>query len=191
MLSDPIRHTPVMATAAAGRLLDFLESDNFSPINGIGKSPTMTLADAVTFAQVRTPAFQGENFDGGVFLATRFARQHKDPGTLNIEEIAAIHFYTQESVFYVVMNQLMRERNREPLKSLFPYLKLFLGALHKLDLQQIPQTVYRGVKKKIYSSKNKGDAIILWAFSSATASVGVLNSSVRLKTRFVTAILVY
>ena len=164
-----------MATGA-GRLLDFHESDNFSPINGIGKSPTMTLADAVTFAQVRTPAFQGENFDAGVFLATRFARQHKDPGTLNKEEIAAIHFYTQESVFYAVMNQLMRERNREPLKSLFPYLKLFLGALHKLDLQQTPQPVYRGVTKQIYSSKNKGDEIILWAFSSATASIGVLNN---------------
>ena len=171
-----------MATGA-GRLLDFeIDGDNFSPINGIGKAPTMTLAEAVSFAQGGVPALLGENFDGGVFLATRFARQHKDPGTLNKEEIAAIHFYTQESVFYAVMNQIMRARNREPLKPFFSYLKLFLGALYKLDLPPTPQTVYRGVKKQIYSIKNKGDEKVWWAFSSATASIGVLSNPVSLNT---------
>lgn len=45
---------------------------------------------------------------------------------------AAIHAYTQESKFYKKLNALLRSRAREELKPFFPYMKLFLSAMHRL-----------------------------------------------------------
>jgi hypothetical protein len=49
-----------------------------------------------------------------------------------------------------------------------------LGGLYKLDLPETAETIFRGVKDKVYTTKDKGDDIIWWAFSSSTASMGVL-----------------
>lgn len=45
---------------------------------------------------------------------------------------AAIHAYTQESKFYKKLNVLLRSRARAELKPFFPYLKLFMSAMHRL-----------------------------------------------------------
>lgn len=59
----------------------------------------------------------------------------KEPGGLlglTPDMAAAIHAYTQESKFYKKLNVLLRSRARAQLKPFFPYLKLFMSAMHRL-----------------------------------------------------------
>ncbi len=49
-----------------------------------------------------------------------------------------------ESSLYRLLNQSLRAENRQELIPWFPFLKLFLTALHELASQRL--TVYRGVK---------------------------------------------
>ena len=55
---------------------------------------------------------------------------------------AAVHAYTQESPFYMKLNFHLRSRAREELKPFFPYLKLFLAALHRLEPEKCTLYVF-------------------------------------------------
>lgn len=70
------------------------------------------------------------------FAATTNAKiAAKEPGGLlglTPDMAAAIHAYTQESKFYKKLNVLLRSRARAQLKPFFPYLKLFMLAVHRL-----------------------------------------------------------
>ena len=93
---------------------------------------------------------------------------------LTREEAFAVHVYTQDSWFYKEVNRRLRLRERQSLKPFFPYLKLFLTGLHRLE--PVDDTVYRGVKLDLAAKYGVDDDIVWWAFSSATATAGVLTS---------------
>jgi len=93
-----------------------------------------------------------------------------------MDEVCALHLYTQESPFYKLLNARLRDRNRQLLKPFFPLLKIMINALQKLP--PIDKTVYRGVKKNLLSKyKEKiGKKEIWWSFSSTTVSISVLQN---------------
>ncbi len=67
---------------------------------------------------------------------------------LTQDESGAIYLYTMqfhdEPSLYILLNKSLRAENREQLKPWFPFLKLFVTALHKLPSQN--KTVWRGVR---------------------------------------------
>lgn len=95
-------------------------------------------------------------------------------GGLTRDEAAAINIYTQESPVYKKLNKMLLAGDREPLQQWFPFLKLFLGALHKLP--SCPGTYFRGVSADIASLYTKGRKVVWWAFSSSTASIEALST---------------
>ena len=58
-----------------------------------------------------------------------------------------MHVYTQDSWFYQEVNRRLRLRERQSLKPFFPYLKLFLTGLHRLE--PVDDTVFRGGSNSI------------------------------------------
>ena len=137
---------------SAVRLMDVAgeKNDNFNPIFGMAAVPLMTLSAALAVA-CESPSLATINFAGSIFLATRFAQQKLDEGDdphgLTEQEIAAVHFYTQEGPFYPALNAALRDADRAALKPFFPYLKLVITALHKLP--RVRDSVYRGIKLAI------------------------------------------
>ena len=93
---------------------------------------------------------------------------------LTRDEAGAINIYTQESPVYKKLNKMLLAGDREPLKQWFPFLKLFLNALHKLP--SCPGTYFRGVSADIASQYTKGRKVVWWAFSSSTASIEALGA---------------
>lgn len=75
-----------------------------------------------------------------MYAATAHAKRvAKQPGGLlglTPDMAAAIHAYTQESMFYKNLNAFLRDRAREKLKPFFPYLKLLLSGLRRLKAEK-------------------------------------------------------
>lgn len=92
---------------------------------------------------------------------------------LTRDEAGSINIYTQESPVYKVLNAMLLAGDRGPLKQWFPFLKLFLTALHKLPA--CPGTYFRGVSADIASQYKKGKRKVWWAFSSSTATIEALG----------------
>ena len=92
---------------------------------------------------------------------------------LTRDEAASINIYTQESPVYKELNAMLLAGDRGPLKQWFPFLKLFLTALHKLPA--CPGTYYRGVSADIVAKYKKGKRKVWWAFSSSTATIEALG----------------
>ena len=93
---------------------------------------------------------------------------------LSQDQVAILHLYTQESPFYSFINGLLRERNREHLRHLFPVLKIMLTALSSLPKE--PITVYRGVKANLVSQFPVEKKFVWWSITSTSASLGTLQS---------------
>ncbi|CAF0831168.1 unnamed protein product [Adineta ricciae] len=98
---------------------------------------------------------------------------------LSIDELASIMLYTlewfpTESSFYFILNRTLRSQNRNELLPWFRYLRLFMVALSKVPTAS-HRMVYRGIKIDISSEFPDGRTFIWWAFSSASASIKVLE----------------
>jgi len=107
--------------------------------------------------------------------------ENNDSEILNADEIAAINLYTQETPLYGKLNHLLRERNRTALRPAFPFLRLLLNALHKLDYSC--ETVFRGVKCDLKGRYlPEGKDIVWWSFSSCTDDAKVLSNDLFLGT---------
>jgi hypothetical protein len=147
-----------------------------NPIYGIMAVVLVTLSAAV---EVAAPAV-GADLAAAVWAAARFAqRKFRDdnPHGLTVEEIGAIHLYTQETPLYGALNTALRDQDRERLKPFFAYLKLLLSALYKLP--RVKGMVYRGIKKSVLQLGNitQGDEVVWWGFSSSTTNLPVLETS--------------
>ena len=155
---------------------------NFNPITGFIDAPVLTLSDAIAVAVSSMAEEQVDPMlDTRVELACDFADgllgDCEDSGEVELlerDEIAAIHLYTQDTKFYVHLNDLLRSRSREPLKSFAPYLRLFLGALHKLP--RVKGMVYRGIKENVSAKYKTGSKFVWWAVSNTTSSIDALSS---------------
>jgi hypothetical protein len=106
------------------------------------------------------------------------------PDGLSIDESAAIRLYTIEwerphRSLYSMLNQTLKEDDRECLRPYFKYLKLFLTALAKLPCAP-PLTVWRGVAKNLSAEFPPGTPVTWWAFTSCTTELTVLENNVYL-----------
>ncbi len=92
---------------------------------------------------------------------------------LDLELAASVHLYTQDTPFFVILNALLRDRNRDKLKPFFPYLNLLITALSKLLAKQgsRPRTVYRGVKVDLIAHYPEQSNKVWWGVSSTSAVV--------------------
>jgi len=159
------------------RLQDVETDDNFNPLTGLEEVPLVGLADALHHAQETDKQLRGLNLTLNRQCALKFGRmQAKKAGeVLSVDEIAAIHLYTQESPFYRLLNERLRERDRTKLKPLTLFLKLLLSGLYKLPpVSDI--NLYRGVKRDLSGRFREGDEKTWWAVSSCTAKLKVLEN---------------
>jgi hypothetical protein len=159
------------------RVQDVETDDNFNPVTGLEEVPLVGLADALHHAQETDKQLRGLNLTLNRQCALKFGRmQAKQAGeVLSVDEIAAIHLYTQESPFYRLLNERLRERDRTKLKPLTLFLKLLLSGLYKLPpVSDI--NLYRWVKRDLSGRFREGDEKTLWAVSSCTAKLKVLEN---------------
>ena len=161
----------------SARVQDIEIEDNFNPITGLEKVPIVSLEEAIN-AATADREFSEHDFSNNVHHALRFARQLKrkagDAELLNVEEIAAVQLYTQQTDLFKIINTRLRTRDRELLKPFFKYFKLFLSAIYKLP--PIAQAVFRGVNKDLSAFFEESDEKIWWGFSSTTRSAKVLSN---------------
>jgi hypothetical protein len=164
----PATAAPVPAVPAQ---LSTLDRGFENPIYGMMVMALVTLAAAV---EMMAPAV-GADLAGNVNLAMRFAERKfggENPHGLTVEEIGAIHLYTQETTLYRTLNAALRDKDRERLKPFFAFLKLLLTALYKLP--RVKGMVCRGVKLPIAQLGNYaqgGEEVVWWGFSSTTTNL--------------------
>ena len=161
---------------------------NVHPIPYLPETPIVSLEQAVERMDQYDLKFT-RNLRVHVKTALTFARNMKLEEHLHIkscpaivrlsvDEIASIQLYTQESPFYRVLNENLRNQNRSILTPFLPYIKLFLSALYKLPVVSSIH-LYRGVKKNLASDYPKPcPEKIWWAFSSCTKHLSVLQDFV-------------
>jgi hypothetical protein len=75
---------------------------------------------------------------------------------------------------YRQLNAALRSEDRKQLVAYFPYLKLFLTALWKLD--NVNRAVWRGIKKNIADQYPQGKKFVWWGLSSCTTTLSVLEA---------------
>eukprot|EP00667_Euglena_gracilis_P013257 EG_transcript_13666 len=157
-----------------------IDLENDSPLIDVDKAPALSLEAALKQGQA-VGGLSDSALDTCLKCAQRRATKLlKGPELLTKDEIGAIFIYTLESPFYKNLNGLLRLRNREKLKPLFPYLKLLLTALHKLPPLRV--TVFRGVKADVSAKYLQNDEIVWWGFGSTTGTAGVLEDPLYLGT---------
>ena len=172
-------HTLFNMEALAIRLCDVDVDDNENPILGLKKEPIVSFEEAVWHWQrLNRDVLDEDGVALAVDCAISAARKRKamnpaDP--LTLDQIAAIHLYTQQSPIYSVLNAQLRNRDRNALKPVFPYLKLFLTALYSLPPVS-SVTVYRGIKKDLSAMFRVGTEYQWWAFSSTAKKINLLEN---------------
>ena len=152
--------------------------ENESPVYGVQDAEDMPLEEACTVAKAACGQLATWNLELALAAAARAVKRLEKNGELAPllrDEARAVHVYTQESLFYKELNKRLRLRERESLKPFFPYLKHFLTGLHRLAPED--DTVYRGVRLDLSAKYGKGNDLVWWAFSSATSTAVVLNTT--------------
>ncbi|CAF1391410.1 unnamed protein product [Adineta steineri] len=99
---------------------------------------------------------------------------------LTHDESASIYIYTMEwgaTSLYRLLNQTLRNENRELIKIWFPYLKLFDSALDKLPT--VREVVWRGVSNDIGKYFTKDQLITWWTVNSCSSSVNIIENFLR------------
>ncbi|CAF0921134.1 unnamed protein product [Didymodactylos carnosus] len=110
------------------------------------------------------------------------ARKHATfPNKHNLtrDEAASIYLYTMEmgmgveTSFYFLLNQTLRNEDRNKVKPFFYYLKLLDSAVSKLPPTKC--TLWRGINKNISFSFKKNEMVTWWSISSCSTSVEVIQ----------------
>ncbi|CAF1190529.1 unnamed protein product [Didymodactylos carnosus] len=102
-----------------------------------------------------------------------YPSEHK----LTRDESAALFLYTMEAgehSFYRILNQILRNEDRNQVKPWFSYLKLFDTALHKLP--KVKGNVWRAVPGNVTSSYKTDRILNWWSISSCSTSVDVVKA---------------
>ena len=151
------------------RLLDDVETTtNFQPISGLELVPAVSLVEAIEIAQRGDVQLAGIDFYHNVRSALKFAKEYlrQNPSdVLALEQIAAIHLYTQNSPFFLYLNIRMRDEKREVLQPYYAFIKLLLSGLNALP--PVREMVYRAVKMDLHASFPKG-AEPIWYWHTHT-----------------------
>jgi len=160
----------------SNRVLDVsLEKLNFvGPIDNLFDVPVESFDSSLTRLHQFDPLLQKH-----APFASLFAEDFLNNNTSNlvVDEIAAINLYTREwnPSIYRLLNIALRKEDRGDLKIWFPYLRLLISGLLKLD--PFSGILWRGVKDLNLASKyKKGNKIFWWGISSCTVETSVLNN---------------
>ncbi|CAF1307586.1 unnamed protein product [Adineta steineri] len=89
--------------------------------------------------------------------------------SLKTNESASIMLYLlewqpRENSFYIILNNTLRDEDKEKLEPWQLYLNLFISSLEKLP--SVNQTIYRGLKMDLSAQYPQGQIFTWWAFSS-------------------------
>ena len=159
----------------------FVDADNAAQsgtcvLKGLKDTVLYSLVDVITYAVVRHPEMVGMDFDGEVFLALDHydTMSVADKGTLSPDQVGAIHFYTQPTIFYRILNSSLASRNEEMYLPFFPFMKLFLSGVYQRPL--VPtMTVYRGINKSMLDTYPVGKSVCWWQITSTTDNLGAVS----------------
>lgn len=144
------------------------------PIDGYEDMPLVSLEEAVEKLVHLLPRVQ-------TYAHVAKERCKKPADNLTQDESASIMLYTMgwkpdDQCLYVVLNAVLRSKDRSQLTPWFLYLRLLFNALFRLP--SISRTVFRGVKLNLSEQYEKGNTIVWWGFSSCTIAMSVLQSEV-------------
>lgn len=124
-----------------------------------------------------------EDVQTGVHCALQFAVGHLGDDraegrryAMTVDEVAAIHIYTQETQLYQTLNATLAAQNHVAVKPFLPYIKLLLTALYKLPV--VKGSVTRGVDKRMGNLSEtyvEQQPVKLWRFNSSTRTVEVMG----------------
>ena len=165
---------------AATRYLDIdphEDLENESPVNGVQDAEDLTALEACTRAKAACPVLATWGLNLALAAAGRAVKRLEKRGELaplTREEAFAVHVYTQDSWFYQEVNRRLRLRERQSLKPFFPYLKLFLTGLHRLE--PVDDTVFPGVKLDLAGAALASQYRMVHACGWAGALIPLLHS---------------
>eukprot|EP00729_Bicosta_minor_P023991 gene23991-15350_t len=150
--------------------------NNTNPIYGVDAAEDLPLREALLRAQLALglSTSQIKTICGGATLKARKLREQSQMfGPLTEEMAKAVHAYTQGSNLYSTLNSLLRDENRDKLRTVFCYIRLLLTAFARLPSES--NTFYRGVDKDLGSTHKKGATIVWWSVTSVTSKIEVMN----------------
>ena len=148
------------------------------PISGYDEMPLVSLEEAVKPLISLLPKIRD-------YAHAAKQRCKKPADNLTRDESASIMLYTMQwepidQCLCIVLNAILRSKDRQQLKPWFLYLKLFLTALWRLPSAQ--KFIYRSVRFDLSGFYPKGKTVVWWGFSSCAVSVDVLKSQRFLRT---------
>eukprot|EP00729_Bicosta_minor_P003730 gene3730-1502_t len=152
-------------------------------IAALSETPVLSLREAVAKAEPHCK----RDFETQVAFATSFAELYiesesgqKHAAGMTVTDVATIHFYSQETVFYSKMNGVMGGYGPDgttPLPQYLPYIRLLTIAMSKLE--QTSAVGYRAIRNvavdTLLQGKGLGGYIIWPAFTSCTLDPDVLR----------------
>ena len=157
------------AGGTASRFLDVdSDVDNFNFLTGLADKPIVSLDTSMTALPAHESTVLKSFARSSMLAAKHKAKSHPK---MTVDQIAAIHLYTQGTVLYGRVNAFLRARDRAGIRPYLPFIKLLLSALHTLPLET--RVVWRGIPKHELEKflQLKGNTIVWWGFSSCTKSV--------------------
>lgn len=146
--------------------------DELASIAGITALSALAFSEAAAGLRVLMPGLEeavrmAEDFGR---TATGFLSFSK----LSAHEVAALHLYTLQSALYRQLNASLRHADRSKATPYFAYLKLFLGALDKLE--PLKGSLWRGVALDLQAQYPKDRVVTWWGVSSCTPNLQVARS---------------
>ncbi|CAF3152552.1 unnamed protein product [Rotaria sp. Silwood2] len=143
------------------------------PIQGYEEKPLVTLEEAVEPIVSYVPDVKRMTYIAKMKCA------ELSPGKLPLDQAASIMLYSMEwqpseECLYYVLNQTLRNENREKVKPWFLFLRLILTGLAQLPSKL--SFVYRGIKRDMRKEYPEGKTFVWWGFSSCTSKINILQS---------------
>jgi hypothetical protein len=124
---------------------------SLSPISGLSDGPLVPIEAAVRRAWAADPLCKGHNPATYLQAAKQFVATNidlDDPAEpLNLDDVRAIHLYTQEGPIYKIVNLRLRDTDRGKLAPWAAFLRRLLNALLKLPAPAKKRLLYRGVRR--------------------------------------------
>lgn len=155
-----------------------------NPIQGLKDVELTSLREGIKHAMQGDAEFAKHDYDIEALIdhaleeAADLMQQASATCSLELDMIAALHAYTQESALYKTLNARLRDENRKKITPFFPFLKLLLTALYRLPA--IHATVFRGIDVDVSGqyreARDKGQKVKFWSVTSATRTADVLET---------------
>ena len=138
------------------------ENSNHRLINGYQHLAVPTLEEAVAELIPFVPGIVKQ-------AANAKVECNRNSNLLTVDESAAVYLYTMSKSFFSCLNIALRDQDRQDrhaLKPWFPFLKLFMTALEKLE--STTGTVWRGVNYDDTLTYIDNDVHIWWGVNSCS-----------------------